>query len=62
LNVFLYRLAREALLTGGQEEMTRQVERAPALATLLDRHWEEIATAWAEMVHRLLDSHYPSSL
>lgn len=38
--------------------MTRQAEMIPDLATLLDRHREEIATAWAEMVHQLLDSHY----
>ena len=38
--------------------MTRQVEMTPDLATLLERHREEIATAWAEMVHQLPDSHY----
>jgi len=41
--------------------MTRQTEMVPDLVTLLDQHREEIATIWAEMVHRLLDSHYPSS-
>ncbi len=38
--------------------MTRQAEMVPDLATLLDRHREEIATAWAEIALRLLDSHY----
>jgi hypothetical protein len=38
--------------------MTRQAERAPDLAALLDRHWEEIATAWAEIAYQLPDSHY----
>ena len=38
--------------------MTRQTEMVPDLATLLDRHREEIATIWAEIVHRLPDSHY----
>ncbi len=28
------------------------------LTVLLNRHREEIARAWAEMVHRLPDSHY----
>ena len=38
--------------------MTGQTEMVPDLATLLERHREEIAMAWAEMVHRLPDSHY----
>jgi hypothetical protein len=38
--------------------MTRQAEMVPDLVALLDRHWEEIATTWTEMVYRLLDSHY----
>lgn len=38
--------------------MSGQVEKAPALATLLHRHREEIAAAWAEMVHRRPNSRY----
>jgi signal transduction histidine kinase len=38
--------------------MTGQVEMTPDLAALLERHREEIATAWAEVVHRLPDSRY----
>jgi signal transduction histidine kinase len=38
--------------------MTRQVEMTPDLATLLERHREEIATAWAEIASQLPDSHY----
>jgi two-component system nitrate/nitrite sensor histidine kinase NarX len=38
--------------------MAGQTERDPNLSALLDRHRGEIATAWAEMVHRLPDSHY----
>ena len=36
----------------------QQTERDPNLTALLDRHRGEIATAWAEMVYRLPDSHY----
>lgn len=38
--------------------MSGQMEKIPDLATLLDRHREEIATTWAELVHRLPDSRY----
>jgi len=38
--------------------MTRQGERAPNLATLLDRDREEIATTWAEIAYQLPDSRY----
>lgn len=38
--------------------MTRQVEMTPDLATLLERHREEIATAWAVMASQLPDSRY----
>ncbi|MBC8449200.1 MAG: GAF domain-containing protein, partial [Chloroflexi bacterium] len=38
--------------------MAGQTERDPNLIALLDRYRGEIATAWAEMVHRLPDSHY----
>ena len=38
--------------------MDREARRVPDLAALLDRHRDEIAMAWAQMVHRLPDSHY----
>lgn len=38
--------------------MTGQVETAPELAILLERHLDEIAAAWAEKVHSLSDSRY----
>ena len=38
--------------------MAEQTERDLALTVLLARHRGEIATAWAEMVHRLPNSHY----
>jgi len=38
--------------------MIGQAERVPNLATLLDRHREEIVAVWAELVHRLPDSQY----
>jgi PAS domain S-box-containing protein len=38
--------------------MTRQAPKAPHLAALLDRHREEIATAWAEMAHNLPGTRY----
>jgi signal transduction histidine kinase len=38
--------------------MNRQAELVPDLATLLERHREEIATAWAEMASQLPDSRY----
>jgi len=38
--------------------MAEQAEGASVLTVLLDRHREEIAAVWAEMVQRLPDSHY----
>ena len=35
-----------------------QIEEVSTLVTLLNRHQEEIAGVWAEMVHSLPDSHY----
>ena len=38
--------------------MTGQLETAQELATLMERHTDEIAAAWAAKVHNLSDSHY----
>ena len=43
--------------TGNQRTM-EPIEEASTLVTLLNRHREEIAGVWAEMVRRLPDSHY----
>jgi signal transduction histidine kinase len=41
-----------------REQMERQVDKALDLVTLLERHQDEIVTAWAEKVHDLSDSRY----
>lgn len=42
----------------GNQRMMEQIEEVSTLVTLLNRHREEIAGVWAEMVHCLPDSHY----
>jgi signal transduction histidine kinase len=41
-----------------REQMEGQVDEALNLVTLLERHQDEIVTAWAEKVHDLPDSRY----
>ncbi len=40
--------------------MTEPIEKTMRLTSLLSHHQDEIATAWAEMVQLLPDSHYPT--
>ena len=42
--------------------MTGQLETGQELATLMERHTDEIAAAWAAKVHNLSDSRYHQTL